>query len=42
MARKKMFFLSAKAISELGLPHSPVEEALSRAVDWFVKHGYVG
>ena len=26
---------------ELGLPQSPVEEALVRAVDWFREKGYV-
>ena len=41
MARKKMFFSSAKAVRELGLPQSPVEAALARAVDWFVENGYV-
>jgi len=25
----------------LGLPQSPVDEALERAVDWFGSHGYV-
>ncbi len=41
MARKKMFFDSARAISELGLPQTPIEEALQRAVDWYVSNGYV-
>jgi dihydroflavonol-4-reductase len=41
MARKKMFFSSAKAVRELGLPRSPVEHALARAVEWFVENGYV-
>jgi dihydroflavonol-4-reductase len=35
MARKKMFFDAGKAVRELGLPQSPVEEALRRAVEWF-------
>ena len=30
--RKKMFFSAAKAVRELGLPQSPVEDALARAV----------
>jgi dihydroflavonol-4-reductase len=36
-----MFFDSAKAVRELGLPQSPVERALERAVAWFCEHGYV-
>jgi dihydroflavonol-4-reductase len=40
MARKVMFFDSAKAVRELGLPRTPVEEALREAVDWFTAHGY--
>jgi len=31
----------SKAISELGLPQSPVREALRKSVDWFQKYGYV-
>jgi dihydroflavonol-4-reductase len=41
MARKKMFFSSQKALRELGMPQSSVEDALARAVDWFEKNGYV-
>jgi dihydroflavonol-4-reductase len=40
MARKTMFFDSGKAIRELGLPQSPVEDALARAVRWFRENGY--
>jgi dihydroflavonol-4-reductase len=40
MARKLMFFDPRKAIRELGLPQSPVEEALARAVRWFRANGY--
>jgi dihydroflavonol-4-reductase len=40
MARKKMFFDGGKAVRELGVPQSPVEDALSRAVIWFGEHGY--
>ena len=35
MSRKMMFFTAEKAISELGLPQTPVEDALERAVRWF-------
>jgi dihydroflavonol-4-reductase len=40
MARKRMFFDSGKAVRELALPQSPVEEALARAVHWFRANGY--
>ncbi len=40
MAKKRMFFDPAKAIRELGLPQTPVDEALRDAVDWFWAHGY--
>lgn len=35
MARKRMFYSSRRAIEELGLPQSPVEDALREAVDWW-------
>ncbi len=41
MARHKMFFDASKAVRELGLPQSPVEDALKRAVEWFRANGYV-
>lgn len=41
MARKFMFFDSSKAVRELGLPQSPVRDALRRAVEWFRSNGYV-
>ena len=41
LSRKKMFFDPGKAVRELGLPQSPVEEALGRAVAWFRARGYV-
>ncbi len=40
MAGKRMFFDPSKAIRELGLPQTPVDEALRDAVDWFWAHGY--
>jgi dihydroflavonol-4-reductase len=42
MARRRMFFDSSKAVRELGLPQSPIEQALERSVRWFIDHGYVG
>ena len=41
MAKYKMFFNPAKAIRELGLPQTPPRQALTDAVEWFRKHGYV-
>lgn len=40
MARHAMFFDSGKAVRELGLPQTPIEESLRRAVEWFRKAGY--
>lgn len=41
MAKKHMYFSSSKALGELGLPQSPVEAALEKAVKWFKENGYV-
>lgn len=41
MARKHMYFDASKAVRDLGLPQSPINEALAREVDWFRTHGYV-
>jgi dihydroflavonol-4-reductase len=35
-----MYFTAQKAVRELGLPQSPVEEALRQAVQWFRERGY--
>ncbi|MBI3954058.1 MAG: NAD-dependent epimerase/dehydratase family protein [Chloroflexi bacterium] len=40
MSRWHMFYDASKAVRELGLPQSPVEDALCRAVEWFVQRGY--
>jgi dihydroflavonol-4-reductase len=40
MARKHMYFSADKAVRELGLPQTPVEQALREAVNWFVAQGY--
>jgi dihydroflavonol-4-reductase len=40
MAAKRMFFDPTKAIRELGLPQTPVDQALRDAVDWFWANGY--
>lgn len=41
MAGHKMWFNPGKAIRELGLPQTPVRDALKDAVDWFRTNGYV-
>jgi dihydroflavonol-4-reductase len=41
MSTHWMFFDASKARRELGLPQTPVEEALARAVEWFRSSGYV-
>ena len=40
VAQKPMYVTCQKAIDQLGLPQSPVEEALERAVHWFTDYGY--
>lgn len=40
MAAKFMYFDSSRAIRELGLPQTPVHDALQRAVGWFRQNGY--
>lgn len=41
LSRYKMYFDASKAVRELGLPQTPIEEPLQRAVDWFRTNGYV-
>lgn len=40
MARHKMWFDASRAVRELGVPQSPVREAMVRAVTWFTENGY--
>jgi dihydroflavonol-4-reductase len=40
MSMKTMFFDPAKAVRELGVPQSPIEPAIERAVSWFIDHDY--
>lgn len=42
MARHRMFFDASRSVAELGLPQSPVEDALRRAVEWYRANGYAG
>ena len=41
MAKKKMFFSSARAVAELGYAPRPAAQALADAVAWFRLRGYV-
>jgi dihydroflavonol-4-reductase len=41
MAGKYMFFDSSRAVRELDLPQSPVENAMEKAIVWFRKNGYI-
>jgi dihydroflavonol-4-reductase len=40
MAKYTMHYDCTKALRELGLPQTPVETALEKAVKWFREHGY--
>ncbi|HEV2474543.1 MAG TPA: hopanoid-associated sugar epimerase, partial [Chthonomonadales bacterium] len=40
MAKRRMFFDSARAVKELDMPQSSVDDALRNAVDWFRANGY--
>jgi dihydroflavonol-4-reductase len=42
MARKRMFFDASKAVRELGMPQTPIDQALAEAVDWFRSQGMAG
>jgi dihydroflavonol-4-reductase len=39
MARKRMFFDGTKAVRELGMPQTSIDDALADAVDWFRAQG---
>ena len=41
MARKRMFFSSAKAVRELGYRWRPPSDAFTDALRWFQEHGYL-
>ncbi len=41
MSQKTMWYDASKAVSELGLPQTPIEAALEKAVNWFQTNGYV-
>lgn len=41
LSRYKMYFDPSKAVRELGLPQTPIEEPLRRAVEWYRQNNYV-
>ncbi|NJK40525.1 MAG: NAD-dependent epimerase/dehydratase family protein [Acaryochloridaceae cyanobacterium SU_2_1] len=41
MATQQMFYDASKAVTELGLPQTPIKIALQEAVDWFASHDYL-
>ena len=41
LARHKMYFSADKAVRELGLPQTPVRQALEHSVEWFRDNGYL-
>ena len=42
LARKRMYFSSSRAIERLGYRPRPAIEAISEAIHWFDRHGYLG
>lgn len=41
MARHRMYFDVSRAVGELGLPQTPLDQALAEAVRWFDENGYI-
>jgi len=35
------YFTAKKAIAELGIPQTPIENAIKRAIAWFTRYGYL-
>jgi dihydroflavonol-4-reductase len=42
MSKKKMFFATSRAVSELGYASRPARQAIADAVAWFQAKGYLG
>jgi len=42
VSKTPMYVSCQKAVTELGLPQSPVEGALEKAIRWFTDYGYLG
>jgi dihydroflavonol-4-reductase len=41
LAKNYMYYDCSKAVQELKLPQSPVEQAIKKAIQWFQENGYV-
>jgi dihydroflavonol-4-reductase len=41
IAKMREWYDCSKAINELGLPQTPIEETIQKALDWFRKAGYL-
>jgi dihydroflavonol-4-reductase len=41
MSKRYMFFDSSKAIRELGLPQTPIQNAAEEGLHWFSQNGYL-
>lgn len=41
MAKKFMYFSSAKAIEQLDYQYRPARDAIADAIDWFIDNGYI-
>ncbi|AFZ04037.1 hopanoid-associated sugar epimerase [Calothrix sp. PCC 6303] len=41
MAKQSMYYDPSKAINELGLPQTPLDNGMKAAINWFRIHGYV-
>lgn len=42
IGRLQEWYDCSKAVRELGLPQTPVREAIGKALDWFRENGYIG
>jgi dihydroflavonol-4-reductase len=41
MSAQSMYYSSAKAVRELGLPQSPLKEAIVNEIEWFKNNGFL-
>ncbi len=42
IARMTEWYDCSKAVNELGLPQTPIEITIQKAIDWFTENGYLG
>lgn len=41
LANAEFYYSNARAVAELGMPRTPIQEAIREAFDWFGEHGYL-